>query len=125
MTDENKAPNVELRVFKPTLHHDLLEAAKSSNPLLAMIAELPEFQQQLEEQTELMGIVNLRRRLSVSDEMVDKVVEDIMETASLLSMLFVSNLKLSRETGMRTVYIDTPDGKLQITYTPPLGRGKK
>ena len=123
---DDKASEVEIviREFKPTLHHDMLNAVKSDNPILAMIAGLAEFQEQLEEQNELLGIVNLRRRLSVADELVDGVVEEIMETASLLSTIFVKNLKLSRTTGMRTVHINTPDGNLQIIYTPPLGRGK-
>lgn len=125
MDEENKAPEVVIREFKPTLHHEMLNANKSDNPILAMIAGLPEFQEQLAEQTELMEIVNLRRRLSVADELVDGVVENIMETASLLSTLFVTHLQLSKATGMRTVHINTPNGHLQIIYTPPLGKGKK
>lgn len=123
--DENKAPEVTIREFKGTLHRDLLTANTSNNPILAAIAALPEFQEQLAEQTELMGIVNLRRRLSVADELVDKTVEDIMASASSLAALFIVNLQLSQATGMRTLHINTPDGNLQITYTPPLGRGKR
>lgn len=123
--DENKAPEVVIREFKPTLHHEMLTAAKSDNPILAAIANLPEFKEQLAEQDELLGIVNLRRRLSIADELVDGVVEEIMEISYMLADVFVKHVQLSRATGMRTLHINTPDGHLQITYTPPLGRGKR
>ncbi len=116
---------VRIREFKGTLHHELLRAMSSDNPILAAIRDLPEFQEQLDEQNELLGIVNLRRRLSVADELVDGVVEDIMATASLLTELFVQNVQLSRSTGMRTVKINTPNGHMTIMYEPPTGRGKR
>lgn len=117
--------NVQVREFKSTLHHDMLEAAKSDNPILAAIAALPEFQEQLEEQNELLKIVSLRRKLSVADELVDGAVEEIMAAAEILADLFLANVAMSKATGMRTLKIDTKRGHMQITYTPPFGSAHK
>lgn len=127
MTDEKSSlpPNVVIREFKANLHHAMVEATKSDNPILAMVASLPQFQEQMEEQTELLKIVNLRRKLSVADELVDGAVEEIMATAEILADLFLANVAMSKATGMRTVKIDTKRGQMQITYTPPFGSAHK
>jgi hypothetical protein len=117
--------NAVVREFKPTLHHELLQALKSDNPILAAIINLPEFQEQLEEQNELLKIVSLRRKLSVADELVDGAVEEIMAAAEMLAGLFLSNVAMSKATGMRTLDIETKQGHLKIVYTPPFGSAHK
>jgi hypothetical protein len=117
--------NAVVREFKPSLHHELLQALKSDNPILAAITNLPEFQEQLEEQNELLKIVSLRRKLSVADELVDGAVEEIMAAAEVLATLFLANVSMSKATGMRTLKIDTKKGTMQIVYTPPFGSAHK
>ena len=122
-TDNTESP-VRIQEFKSNLHHALYEAARSDNPLLAAIAQLPEFQKQLAEQTEMLAIVNLRRKLSVADELVDSAVEDIMDNSMALAAALLKHVKMSRATGMRTLEIDTPSGHMRILFNPPMGRGK-
>lgn len=115
---------VKIREFKANLHHALSEAMKSDNPMLAALVDLPEFQKQLAEQTEMLAIVNLRRKLSVADELVDAAVEEIMDAAMALSAVLLKHVKLSKATSMRTLEIDTPSGHMKILFNPPMGRGK-
>lgn len=115
---------VKIREFKSNLLQELSRATKSDNPMLAALVDLPEFQAQLEEQVELAAIVNLRRKLSVADELVDAAVEELMDGAMSLAAILLKHVKMNRATGMRTLDIDTPSGHLHIVYKPPLGRGK-
>lgn len=115
---------VRIREFKSNLLQALTEASRSDNPMLAMLVDLPEFQEQLAEQVEMAAIVNLRRKLSVADELVDIAVEELMDASMALAAVILKHVKMSRATGMRTLDIDTPSGKLHIVYTPPIGRAR-
>lgn len=112
--------DVEVKEFKVGFYSTLVNASRSDNPLLSAIASTPEFQKALKEQAELFAMVNLRQRVSVSDELVDSTVSDIVELASNLAAIFKSSLTMSKATNQRTVRIETPSGHLSITYTPPM-----